>query len=156
MLIQRSGLNTTHFLNVDLDILSKTDLQPLVATLGENVFVLFAGRVKRTYHAHLELVKITKTADETVREFCSLLNSLPRSARRLWISAKTRDFSIGVQAGNHPSCADFVLSAETVTAVSALGARIVLSVYAPDERVRKRTPTPKPSHGGVAKASAGQ
>ena len=105
--------------------------------MGQAVFVLFVGRVKRTYHAHLELARITKTADETVREFCSLLKSLPRMAHRLWTSAKTRDFNIGVQAGTRPVCAEFVLSAETVRAASTLGARIVLSVYSPHESVRK-------------------
>ena len=50
MVIQRSDPAATQFLNVDLDILSRTDLQPLVATLGEAVFVRFVGRVKRTYH----------------------------------------------------------------------------------------------------------
>lgn len=150
MVIQKSDPAATQFLNVDLDILSHTDLQPLVATLGEAVFVLFVGRVKRTYQAHLELAKITRTADDTVREFCSLLKSMPRSARRLWISAKTRDFSIGVQAGKHPHCTDFVLSSETVRAASSLGARIVLSVYAPDERAPKTSASGRVRSRGVA------
>src|SRR5215831_5304504 len=43
-----------HFLNVDLDIYSTRDLQPIVNTLGEAVIVLHLGRIKRTHNAHLE------------------------------------------------------------------------------------------------------
>jgi hypothetical protein len=97
MATQNSDPTATHFINVDLDVLSRNDIQPLVTALGEAVLVLFVGRIRRTYHAHLELAKLTKTADETIREFCSLLNSLPRAMRRLWLSAKTRDFSFHFQ-----------------------------------------------------------
>jgi hypothetical protein len=33
----------THFLNVDVDVWSKSDLQPLVAALGKKIFVHCVG-----------------------------------------------------------------------------------------------------------------
>jgi hypothetical protein len=78
----------THFLNVDLDILSKSTLQPLVDAFGKKVIVLFSGKVKRTYRAHLELAKMTKTADATVKDFCALVEALPNAERALWNRAK--------------------------------------------------------------------
>jgi len=69
----------THFLNVDLDIFSKRDLQPLLNAFGEKVCILYSGHHGRTYRAHVELAKITKTADATIREFCALLDALPRA-----------------------------------------------------------------------------
>lgn len=44
----------TTFLNVDPDLFSRSDLQPLVTALGQKVFVLHVGRDRQTYSAHLE------------------------------------------------------------------------------------------------------
>lgn len=134
----------THFLNVDLEIYSKSNLEPLVSALGKKVLVLFLGRVKRKYGARLEVAKHTKNADSTIRAFCTLIESLPRAERRLWNEAKVRDFSIGVQAGGEPSASDFAIAVETLQATVDVGARIVLTIYAPEvvrQPSRKRAAT---------------
>lgn len=103
MVVQKSDdLTGTHFLNVDLDIHSKSDLQPLVAVLGEKVLVLHVGRHKRTYHGHLEVTKL-KDADQTIRVFCALIQELPRAERKMWNDAKLREFNIGVQGMAKPT-----------------------------------------------------
>ncbi len=132
MVINRGNPTSTHFLNVDLDIYSKADLQPLVSALGKKVMVLYIGRVRQTHCAHLEVAKITKTADATIRAFCSLIQALPKPERNLWNAAKIRDFNIGVQACMQPHSTEFALSAETLNASHELGARIVFTVYAPE------------------------
>ena len=131
MVINRGDPASTHFLNVDLDIYSKADLQPLVSALGKKVTVLYVARIRRTHRAHLEVAKITKTADATIRAFCSLIQALPKPERNLWDAAKIRDFNIGVQACTRPHYTEFALSAETLKASYELGARIVFTVYAP-------------------------
>ncbi len=131
------ALEGTHFLNVDLDVRSASSLAPLVAALGKRVFVLYEGRDNRTYSAHLELARMTKTADATIRGFCGLIIKLPPSQRRLWNAAKVRDFSIGIQARAHPRSYDVVVEAETVRAVSELNARIVITTYAPETDLDK-------------------
>ncbi len=130
----------THFLNVDLDIYSTSNLEPLVAALGEQVYVLYSGRQRRTYEAHLELAGWPKSADAAIHRFSALIDKLPKGPRKLWDTARTRDFSIGVQAAMQPSSYDMPLARETVEAASELKARIVLTVYAPEvfkKRVRK-------------------
>jgi hypothetical protein len=136
MVICRGTPETTHFLNVDLDIYSRSNLAPLVSALGKKVFVLHEGRDKRTYCAHLEVTRITTNADSTVRAFCALIQSLPRAERKLWDTAKFRDFNIGVQAEAQPHSHRIVLAAETVKAASEVGARIVFTVYAPEGAAR--------------------
>jgi hypothetical protein len=133
MVIYRVNPVTTHFLNVDLDIYSKADLQPLVTALGKKVFVLYVGRIRQTHCAHLELAKITRTADATMRGFCSLIEALPRLERDLWNAAKVRDFNIGVQAGTQPHSTEFALAAETLKAAHELSARVVFTVYATEQ-----------------------
>ncbi len=132
MVIYKGNPTETHFLNVDLDIYAKSHLQPLVAALEKKVLVLYIGRVKRTYEAHLELSKITKTADAAIRGFCALIEALPLAERRLWNAAKARDFNVGVQAGIEPHSREFAIAAETLQAAHRLGARIIFTVYAPE------------------------
>jgi hypothetical protein len=129
---------TIHFLNVDLDLYSKSNLQPLVTAMGEMVSVLHIGRHKRTYRAHLELASYAKSADSTIRGLCVLIRTLPRAARKVWNAAMVRDFNIGVQAAMQPYWQEIALAPETVKAISEVNARIVLTVYAPEVR-RKGT-----------------
>ena len=131
MPLNEDGSSITYFLNVDLDIYSRFDLQPLVSSLGRKVIALHVGRDRRRYFARLELAKVMKSADSTIRAFCSLIRALPKQERHLWNSANIRDFSIGVQTGKQPSPCDFVVEAETVAEVAQLNGRIVFTVYAP-------------------------
>jgi hypothetical protein len=133
MAAKTSDSPETHFLNVDLDIYSKRDLQPLVKAFGSKVHVLYVGRERAKYSAHLEIAGLTKTADSTLRAFCRLIERLPERARRLWTSATVRSFSIGIRAGTHPNPCDFTIQPGTVKAVSDLGAEIVLTIYAPEQ-----------------------
>ena len=139
MIVHRVKPEATHFLNVDLDIYSRQDLEALVNALGKKVIVLYAGRLRRTHRAHLELAKTTKTADATIRGLCALIAALPNVERDLWNAAKVRDFNIGVQACTQPHSTEFALSAETLKASHELGARIVFTVYAPEPPGRSVT-----------------
>jgi hypothetical protein len=70
---------------------------------------------------------------------------LPKGPRNLWDTAKTRDFSIGVQAALLPSSHDVLLTQETVAIAASPEARIVLTVYAPvdlKKKVSKNGATP--------------
>lgn len=125
----RKDDSVTHFRNVDLDIYSMQDLQPLVHSFGRKVNVLYVGRDRRKFSAHLELAKITKSANSTIWAFCALIRALPKQKREIWDAAKVRDFSIGIQAGTHPNPCDFAIEAKTLNAVSELAARIVLTIY---------------------------
>jgi hypothetical protein len=124
--------NTTRFLNVDLDIYAKFDLQPLVEAFGLKVIVLYVGRERGLYSAHLELNVLPKTADAVIRGFTLLVRGLPRGKRKLWDAATIRDFNIGVQAAAKADPFEVKLAVPTIQAVSSLNARVVVTVYAPD------------------------
>ena len=121
----------TEFLNVDLDIYSKHDLQPLVDRLGKKAPPLYVGRERGKYSAHLELAKYIQTPNSTIRAFCRLIEDLPKPERSLWNKATLRSFSIGIQAGTQPRSTDLTLRPATVRAISDVGAEIVLTIYAP-------------------------
>ena len=128
----------THFLNVDLDIYSKRDLQPLVDRLGRKVFVNYVGRERGKFSAHLEVAKIPTTADAAIRAFCRLIGDLPEPERKIWDAAIVRSFSIGVQAGRRTPVRDFQVRQSTVAQVSEVGAEIVLTVYARMREPRRK------------------
>lgn len=122
----------TLFLNVDLDLYSRYDLSPLVNALGRKVAVLYLGRERGRYSAHLELAKHTKSADSTIWAFCRIIQSFSERERAMWGAVTLRSFSVGVQAGTEPASCDFVIRARTAKAAAALGAQIALTVYAPE------------------------
>jgi hypothetical protein len=124
----------THFANVDLDIHSRSSLEPLVAAMSDKVMVLYVGRVKRHYEAHLELHRITQTADATIRGFCSIIRQLPKAQRKLWDNATIREFNVGIRAQMRPFTFEITIAEGTVREASQVNARIGVTVYAPEQK----------------------
>jgi hypothetical protein len=130
---------TTTFLNVDLDIWSRAPLDDLVTAFGRKVVVLYVGKEGRQYGAHLEVGVPPADADRTIRRFVTLVDSLPRSPRKIWDSARVRQFNVGIQAGASPPAYELRLQPATVEAVAGIGARIAVTIYAPDEQMTDQT-----------------
>jgi hypothetical protein len=129
----------TKFLNVDLDIVSRVPLQPLVAALGKAVVVHYVGREGRRHTAHVALSSWNRTADGLIRDLIRRVDRLPRPARRLWDAATSREFNIGIQADATPFSHEVRLGAETVRQMAEVGARLGVTTYAPE------APAPKAS-----------
>jgi hypothetical protein len=140
----------TCFMDVDLDILSRVPLDPLVAALGKKVGVHYVGREGRAYGAHLHLADAyKKTADTRMRELVRLVRQLPPLPRKLWYSARSREFNLGIQAAAAPRYHELRLKPETLEAVARVKGSVVVTTYAP-------APDTQPlvgSNGGSRKAS---
>ena len=121
--------NATRFLNVDLDIKSKSPLDSLVKAFGRRVVMLHVGKEGREYGAHLELATESNSPDVLLRRFVALINHLPRSAKQHWNRARAREFNIGIQAGAKPHSTELRLQPATLRAVAGVRARIGLTVY---------------------------
>jgi hypothetical protein len=119
----------TGFLNVDLDVYSQSNLEALAAALAHKTFVLHVGREGNRYGAHFELTTLPKNADAIIRGFAALIRALPRPARRLWDSAKTREFNIGLQAASAGKPIELHISPETIHEVASLGGQLAITVY---------------------------
>ena len=136
----------THFLNVDVDVWSASDLRPLVTALGRKILLHYAGEERGEYSAHLSLAGgYTRDADTRIRRLVALIDKLPPAARRLWDRARARDFNLGVQAGVAPFSHEIALDARTVALVAAVRGRIVFTTYAveqapatPERAIRRR------------------
>ena len=122
----------TEFLNVDLEVFSRSSLAPFVKGLGRSVHVLHEGRWGRKYAACLELwvSGSGQKADVIIRRMVHLLSKMPRAAQRLWNGAQVKQFNLGIQAALKPRSFELSLQPDTLRAVARLGARLVVTVYA--------------------------
>lgn len=120
----------TEMLNVDLDLVSASSLQPVLDALGENVLILHVGRRRRRHVAHLELADShRKDADRIIKELVALVKALPRPARRAWNQATSREFNIGIQGGVKPPAHEVRISSETVSLLHSIGGALVITTY---------------------------
>ena len=122
MKIRRADEEATTFLNVDLDIFSKSRLEPLVAALGDRIEVHHVGREGSRYSAHLER-GFPRNADAGIKALAALVRHLPTHARKLWKNAQVKDFNIGIQGGIKPHHCEFPLHLDTLSEIVKLGAR---------------------------------
>ncbi|KAF0175446.1 MAG: hypothetical protein FD161_3341 [Limisphaerales bacterium] len=120
------------FLNVDLEVHSKTDLTGFVKSFGNRkVSVLYCGRQGAEFLTALELVTTRRTPEQLLARFCDLLEAMPPNVARLWSEASRRTFDIGIASGNTQPALALKISPATLARVTALRATIAVTVYPP-------------------------
>ena len=141
--MRQNVLDKTLFLNVDLDIRSKLDLQPLVDAMGDKTTVMYVGRVKRHYQARLELdgshrnaAGYKRSPEAIILGFCKVLQKLPPDAREFWDDSKTREFDIGIESGKPYRFYWFDISPRTLQAALEVNAQIAVTIYGPMRRAK--------------------
>ena len=124
----------THYVNVDLDVYSRTPLDGFLQALGDEAFVLYVGGGRRKYEAHIELASshMGMSADDTIIGLTRLIRGLPRAHRTIWNSAQRREFNIGIEAGFEPHAFELRLQERTLKAIADLQGVLIITVYAPD------------------------
>jgi hypothetical protein len=123
----------THFLNVDLDVWSRSRLEKLAEALEPRLSVLYVGSEGKRHGAHFEFNGKRFDTDATykVLHLLKAVEQLPARARRIWQDASVRELNVGVQAAGKPHSFEVRLSPKAVEAAARAGAGIVLTVYAP-------------------------
>lgn len=132
------------FLNVDLEIFSRSPLEPLVAVFGKKVITLYLGPEFGFNKAVLE-VSSHKSPEFCILSFCGLVRSLHRRERAIWNAAKARTFDIGIEVPEKGRLFWSPISAKAVRAAAEVDARIAISVYNPTipPRASKRRAKPR-------------
>ena len=130
----RPDEDETEYLNVDLEVFSRESLATFVKGLGRSVHVLHEGRWGRRHAACLELWSsgCGEEAEVIIRRMLRLLTRMPRSAKILWNRAQVRQFNIGIQAAAKSRAFELHVRPDTLQAMARLGARLVVTVYAPE------------------------
>ena len=122
----------THLMCVHLDIRSRMNLQPLADAFGKVVHVVYCRRIKGGYEIRMVHSRFREFPEPTIAGLCRAVDKLPRSARTLWNRSSERTFDIGIESGRS-SGYWFALKPKTLKTVAELGARVVVTVYRPDE-----------------------
>jgi len=80
------------------------------------------------------------SADDTIVALIRLIRRLPRLQRKIWDSARRREFNVGIEAGLEPHGFELRLQQRTLEAIADVRGALVITVYAPDVR-QAVTPT---------------
>ncbi len=142
--LRSKGSAPTHFMNVDLDVASVVPLDGLVRAFGDDVCILYVGGRRRKYEAHVELAASHKiSADETILELARLVVGLPPAHRKIWNSAKSRKFNVGIDAGLEPRMFELRLGQRSLEAIPKVNETLVVTVYASEMPVIRATGDPE-------------
>lgn len=116
------------FLNVDLEITSRSKLDALAEELGDRIGVLFIGKIKSRYRLSFEISGVHRDPDSTILSLCRLIESLSKESRARW-DAANKVFDLGFESSEADCRAAFSLRRKTVQAISQLSAEIGVTVY---------------------------
>jgi len=121
----------TAFLNVDLDIWSRTPLERLVTAFGRQVIVLNVGEENGRWGAHLEHATngSRSDVDTAIQRLVRMVERLPSDVRKVWDRAERREFNVGIQSGVTPYASEFRVEPGTLEAIARVNARLVVTVY---------------------------
>ena len=128
------------YLNVDLEIRSRSDLKPLADAVATQLLVLHVGRMRGEFFLSLEMSDPSRLPDAAIRHLAHVISSLPPSVHKLWTQARDRVFDVGLEATHEDTAFALALRPETVRMVARLNARIAVTVY-PTTTKRQRRPT---------------
>jgi hypothetical protein len=129
-----TSTSSTHFLNVDLELVSRADLELLLAELAPATVTLRDSVESGGRTLWLELDGGNPTdANAAVSQFITIVRALSPAARHEWDACDDRCFNIGIQSGATPHAAAFRLTAESISGIAAVGARLELTVYGSEQ-----------------------
>lgn len=120
------------YLTTTLEVASRRSLDLLHSELDNWLTGLYAGRGPihgQRLHT-FGLGRRHPTPDAALRELVAAVRALSPRAKREWRAAVRRDFNIGIEGGFRPRSLALAIEPKTLVAVAALGARIVVTVYA--------------------------
>jgi hypothetical protein len=122
----------TRFLNVNLELVATTDVQPLLAHLEASTIELRNSVDDGNQTVWLELDADPSDPDEAIRGFAALIESLPDHLREQWAGCDDRCLNIGIERGLTPHASAFGISSETLVRIAGLTARLEITVYSPE------------------------
>jgi hypothetical protein len=155
--MQPRVLDKRKFLNVDLRIYSKSDLQPLVDAMDDKIIKLYVGRERRMFKAQIELAGQPTSPESAIRRYCKLIQELPVDAKSLWKTARSREFDIGIEAPEPNGYYWCSLAPTVIKASSEINAFVTITIYGPAKTVRKpRKLNPRLKATGASNIQASQ
>ncbi|MDX2092534.1 MAG: hypothetical protein SFX73_32015 [Kofleriaceae bacterium] len=129
-------MSKTHFLNTDLDVVTRRDPAPLVAMMEQRGLVALNAPMKRdcddgAWFVAFESVGPSETVEQTVGAILTAIEKLTGEAREIWYVATTRELNLGFEGGDEPRSFTEALSSETLARAAHVGMSLRFTLYAP-------------------------
>jgi len=118
------------FLNVDLDIFSRTNLKPIHAEVEKHVLVLYFGPINKSgkHLLSIENSHFFKTPEPAINRLCSIIENFSESSRRMWQRSR-RQFHIGYELRKNEKLSYVAINPKTLKRIAALGAELKVTFY---------------------------
>lgn len=120
-------MNETCFLNIDLDIESTVDIEPILKEWGNRVCVLRNEHLDGIYYGSFETNFNNKEA--IIEEYVKLIEGLSSRSREIWDNALKRDFDFGYQSGTTPSHFHSNIDSVQLNKLAQVGGNLVITIY---------------------------
>lgn len=124
-----SRVDTSRFLNVDLDIRSRRSPSAFVQEMQRRAFVSHDERIGSVFRVGFELRRQVASVEGALRGFVKIIEGLSPSARAIWDAASERSLNVGVQAGEDAAQLVVRIAPRTLAAVARLEASLAFTVY---------------------------
>ena len=123
---------SANFLNLDLEIESRSDLSALAQHMGEQVLVLFNGATERGFRLALEPIietALSRNPQACLNHFVTLLRSLPVELTAIWNDCTSRVFDYGFDGGFESPPQNTTICANSLLQIANLGADVRITIY---------------------------
>lgn len=124
-------MKSPYFLNVDLEVESKSSLRSLERELGDRVLVMFAGRIKGRHWLCVEKRwGDDEKSYDAIIALCALIEGLSPRNRQVWDTALRKEFDIGYESRLSSERANrFRIRSAPLRRMAALGASFAVTFY---------------------------
>jgi hypothetical protein len=123
-----------YFLNVDLDIESKSSLRPLARELGKRVSVMFSGLINGKHCLFIETAGAERGQDMIIQALCAVIEDLSVRSRRVWDAAERKEFDLGYESRLSSQRANrFRIRPGTLRRMADLGASVAVTLYSEEK-----------------------
>ena len=119
-------MQKTTFLNVDIDIYSKKNINALLKALRNAIVIQNQDSEGFT---SISAKQHTKTINSAILNYYRIIEGLPKKEKDIWYSCNKRILNIGIQGGAQPHEKPFTLSKKSIEYAQKLGAEIIFTVY---------------------------
>jgi hypothetical protein len=118
------------FLNVDLEIVSRSKLDAVGEGISKLAHALYSAPLRKgVYLLAVECNRCPKNADAGILALCDAVDQLGRAERRLWDRALSRRFDVGYSFTPGVSSVQVALDPGTLERVVALGGTVAFTCY---------------------------
>lgn len=127
-----TSITPANFLNLDLELESRSDLTDLAEYFGEQVFVLANHKTEHGFRLALEpLIEGRLNADpiQCTEHFIRLLNCLPENLADTWSHCTSRVFDFGFDGGNEAVPYQTTIPAALLEQIAKLDAAVRITIY---------------------------